>query len=131
VNGRAPAPVTFSATASGSSGPVTRASFTYEPARSTLRYDVRVSGVAAPRIVSVTLRRRDARGAMRVVHVLSGPNVAAASGSVVLGMTNREALANGQLVLTAMMDGTPPADARLALPTAPGVTRETRRARGP
>ena len=121
VNGRAPVPVTFSTTASGAGGAATRVSFTYDPALSTLRYDVRVTGVAAPRIVAVTLRRRDARGAARVAHVLAGPNVTSATGSVPLSMVNREALLNGQLVITSMTTGAPPAEARLALPNASSV----------
>jgi len=116
VNGRAPGAVTFATTASGAAGAATRASFTYEPTQSTLRYDVRVSGVAAPRIVAVTLRRRDARGASRVAHVLSGPNVASARGILALNQANREALLNGQLVISAITSGAPLAESRLVLP---------------
>jgi hypothetical protein len=81
-----------------------------------------VSGVAAPRIVAVTLRRRDARGASRVAHVLSGPNVASARGILALNQANREALLNGQLVITAITTGAPHAESRLILPGA--STRE-------
>ena len=115
VRGRAPAPIAFSATAAAG-GATTRARFTFEPTRSTLRYDVRVTGVAAPRIVAVTLRRRDARGAVRVAHVLSGPNVTSGGGSIPLSMANREALLSGQLVMTAAVTGASPAEARLVLP---------------
>jgi amidase len=111
VNGRAPAARVMSATASAGNGAVTRASFTFDPTSSTLRYDVRVTGVPASRITAVTLRRRDGRGAARVAHVLAGPNVATAAGSVVLSMANREALANGQLLLSASMVGAPIAEA--------------------
>ena len=115
VNGRAPGPVTFASTARGADGVMTRANFTYEPTRSTLRYDVRMTGAAA-RVSAMTLRRRDARGAMRVAHVLSGPGVSSANGSVVLTMVNRQALLNGQLVLSTITTGSPPADGRVVVP---------------
>jgi amidase len=116
VNGRAPGAATFSTTARGANGGATRASFAYDPTSSTLRYDVRVTGIEAPRLMAVTLRRRDARGVMRVAHVLMGPNVSAAKGSVVLTLPNREALLNGQLVLSAMTAGAPLAEAPVAMP---------------
>ena len=94
---------------------MTRANFIYEPTSSTLRYDVRMTGAAA-RVSAVTLRRRDARGAMRVAHVLSGPGVSSANGSVVLTMVNRQALRNGQLVLSTIMTGSPPADGPVPFP---------------
>jgi hypothetical protein len=99
---------------------VTRASFTYEPAQSALHYDVRVTGVPASRIAAVALRRRDARGMMRVTQLLSGPNVTSATGSVVLSMANREALLNGQLVLTTIVAGALPADTRVNMPKPTG-----------
>ena len=116
VNGRAPSSIAFTTSAPGANGAATRANFTFDPTTSTLRYDVHVSGVPAPRIVAVTLRRRDARGATRVAHLLAGPNVSASSGSVVLSMVNRNALLDGQLVMSAAVNGAPTAEVRVAVP---------------
>ena len=115
VNGRAPSSVTLVTTARVAGGGA-KASFTYDPLESALRYDVRLTGVDASRVSAVVLRRRDANGAMRVVHVLSGPNATSGRGSAVLTMPNREALLKGELVLSLITTTAPPTDARLVMP---------------
>ena len=99
AGGRAPAARSFSATTRVAPGTVT-ASFTWVPARSELRYDLRSAGVGASRVAAVVLRRRDTSGGMRVVHTLSGPNGTAGAGVVTLTMPNREAFLAGNLVLS-------------------------------
>jgi Asp-tRNA(Asn)/Glu-tRNA(Gln) amidotransferase A subunit family amidase len=115
VNGRAPAAIAFTTTAPGANGAATRASFTFDPTTSTLRYDVRITGVAAPRIVAVTLRRKNARGT-RVAQVLSGPNAASGSGSVVLSMTNRTALLDGNLLMSTATTSGPSVEVPVMVP---------------
>ncbi|HUQ82773.1 MAG TPA: amidase family protein, partial [Gemmatimonadaceae bacterium] len=113
VNGHAPGILGIAATARATNGASTRGAFSYDPTTSTLRYDIKTTGVPASRIAAVTLRRRDAGGATRVAHVLAGPNALTSSGSLVLSMANREALANGQLLLSASIAGAPLAEAPL------------------
>jgi len=104
VGGKPPGPSAFSATARAAApsatGAAARGSFTFDPVASTLRYDVSVSGIPAARVQAVTLRRRDANGAARVVYRLAGPGMAAATGSAAMSAKDREALANGRLALT-------------------------------
>ena len=121
VNGRPPAPVTFSTTARGGSGAAggaaARAEFTYERAAALLRYDLRVSGAPPATVQAVVLRRRDAAGRMRVVHRLSGPSTSTAKGVTTLGPLERDALAAGQLLLSVVTSGAPVFDAPLRLPS--------------
>jgi Asp-tRNA(Asn)/Glu-tRNA(Gln) amidotransferase A subunit family amidase len=114
VNGRAPVSTTF-ATSARIGGGAVRASFTYVPTQSELRYDVSLSGIDASRVSAVVLRRRDATGAMRVVHTLSGPTATSGAGSVPLTMPNREALLNGQLILSTLTTSAAAVDARLVM----------------
>jgi Asp-tRNA(Asn)/Glu-tRNA(Gln) amidotransferase A subunit family amidase len=120
VNGRAPAPISFSTTGRAASPSMnagtTRARFTYDPTRGTLRYDVAVSGVPAARVQAVALRRRDDDGRARVVHRVSGPLELAAAGSATLSAVDRDALSTGRLVLSLVTTGAAPLDARLVVP---------------
>ena len=117
VNGKAPVPVTFATTArSATRGSVARASFTYDRASGALRYDLSVSGVQPNRLDAVVLRRRDAGGRARVSHTMAGPAATSAFGSTTLGPADREALANGRLVLSLVTTGAVPVDAPLVLP---------------
>ena len=116
VNGRAPQDVKVVTSARSASGVAARATFTYEPTRSALRYDLTVRREMSSRVSAVVVRRRDARGAMRVAQVLSGPGVSSTSGSAVLSMVNREALLNGQLVLSVITSGTSPIEAPIVMP---------------
>jgi amidase len=111
VNGKARGPVTFSA-----SGAASRGTFTYDRLTGVLRYDVRVTGRQPARVQAVVLRRRDAAGRARVVHTMSGPAVPSAAGTTTLGAIDREALANGHLVLSLVMAGEAPIDTPLVLP---------------
>ena len=104
VNGRPPAPVTFSTTArvgsASAAGPAARADFTYDRAAAVLRYDLRLSGVRPTTVQAVVLRRRDTTGRMRVVHRLSGPGGSTAKGVTTFGPLERDALVAGRLVLS-------------------------------
>jgi Asp-tRNA(Asn)/Glu-tRNA(Gln) amidotransferase A subunit family amidase len=104
VNGRAPAPVAFTTTALASAGRA-RASFVFDPGRSELGYDLRVTGVAAERVQAVVLRRADTTRAGRVVARLSGPGMMRAAGKLPLSGIDRMALTDGRLVLALFTSG--------------------------
>ena len=116
VRGRAPASTTFSTTVRGA-GSSTSATFVYDPTRSTLRYDVAVTGMPAAKVQAVTLRRRDASGRARVAYVLSGAGATSSAGTATLTMANRNALENGDLVMSVVTtSSTTPIEARVVLP---------------
>ena len=119
VNGRAPAAVAFSTTVRaprGSSSAAARAAFTLDRTNGTLRYDVALSGLPAANVQAVTLRRRDHAGRMRVVQRLVGPVSTGAAGSMVLTAVDRDALDNGDLLLTLTTTDRPLVDARVVVP---------------
>lgn len=119
VNGRAPAPVTFTTTAQSGAG-LARTTFTYHQARNELAYTVRISGVAPSRVGGVVVMRAGAAGsiadtivprpsadsanarsgsprASHVVHRLSGPESVGATGTIHLDGLNLRALIDGRL----------------------------------
>lgn len=114
VDGRAPAATAFSTVARGGAA-TAQARFVYDPLRSTLRFDLRVTGRGSGGMEAVVLRRRDANGA-RVAHRLSGPGTTAASGSLTLTAVDRTALLRGALVLSLVRPGGVEAEATLAMP---------------
>jgi len=116
VNGRPPAPVSFSTTAAAGSA-TARAVFTYDRAAAVLRYDLRVSGARPATVQAVVLRRRDGAGRVRVVHRLSGPGTPAAAGVTTLGPLDRDALAAGQLLLSVVTSELTAFNASLRLPS--------------
>jgi hypothetical protein len=98
VDGRGPAPATFSTVArAGTTSATSR--FVYDPLRSTLQFDATVAGPAASGASAVVLRRRAPTGGY-VVHRISGPGTTAASGTITLGAADRAALLGGSLVMT-------------------------------
>jgi amidase len=99
VDGRAPAPERFSATGTGN-GATLRADLRYDHSRRTLAYTIRVSSVAAPRVVAVTLDRGspDKKGA--VLFRLSGPGSAEASGVIKVDAAARGDLLEGRTVVS-------------------------------
>lgn len=99
VLGVGPKPVAFATVASKDAKSV-NARFTYDPSQSTLAFATRVRGVPAFQVEAVVLRRRDANGQARVVHRFSGPESITASGVVTLTALDRDALSNGELLLS-------------------------------
>lgn len=117
VAGRAPRPVHFATTARASSA-AAQVSFSFDPSRSELGYEVRVTGAPPQRIDAVVLRRADSTGAKRVIQRLSGPGAIHAAGKVPLNAIDRRALIDGRIVLS-LFTGDPQmgvADARLEMP---------------
>jgi amidase len=98
VDGRAPATRTVTATVSAAAATASVA-LSYDQARSTLAYTVRVSGSAARHVQAVVLRRTDAAGS-RVIHRLSGPGDTSASGIVPLSPAEVHALMSGRVQLS-------------------------------
>jgi hypothetical protein len=71
----------------------------------------------AAKVQAVTLRRRDASGRARVAYVLSGAGATSSAGTATLTMANRNALENGDLVMSVMTtSSTTPIEARVVLP---------------
>ena len=113
VNGKAPGTLRFSTVAASSDGRAAQARFAFHRASSVLDYDVSVRGLPATNVQAVVLLRRDANGRARVIHRLSGPAVAGASGSAALGPVDREALLGGRLFLSLVSTDQPPREARV------------------
>ncbi|MBL0170905.1 MAG: amidase [Gemmatimonadaceae bacterium] len=98
------------------------ARLTYDAPRSVLRWSVALTGASPDEVVAVVLRRttEDLGGTTpaptrRVVARLLGPGMRAASGSMLLGGTERRALVEGRLTL-AMYDQTGAVPVEVAVP---------------
>jgi amidase len=115
VGGRAPAPVSFMASATAPAMTV-RSRFTFDRTRNRLDYDLQVTGTGND-VNAVVLRRVDAVRT-RVIHRLSGPGVTAAKGSITLTSLDARALAEGRIALSLFAQQGKPGigDARLELP---------------
>jgi hypothetical protein len=98
VNGRAPVPRAFAATARAG-GATAVASFTFDPTHRSLDYSVRVTGAPAARIYSVTIDRDSAGKKGPIIRHLSGPGLAQAKGSLTLSEPERRELVAGNLAL--------------------------------
>ena len=98
VDGHAPAPMRFTATAGGSNASA-HGTFMFDPTRRTLEYSVTTSGVSADRIVDVTLDRMadDTKGPVLRRLVRSGSDHA--SGTLLLDETQRSDLRAGHAAL--------------------------------
>ena len=99
VNGRAPAPVAYSATARRA-GTSVRGTFAFDPTRRTLTYDVRVSGTPAGRVSVIALARDSAGRPGPIVRRLAAQGNASARGALMLGEVDRQSLRAGRLALT-------------------------------
>jgi amidase len=99
VNGRAPVPVAYSATARRA-GTAVRGTFAFDPTRRTLTYDVRVAGTPAARVSVIALARDSAGIPGPVVRRLAAQGSTSAHGTVVLGEIDRQSLRAGRLALT-------------------------------
>ena len=103
VNGKAPAPVTFSVTA-GPASHATSAQFTFDAPTSELSYSIRTSGGQAAMIQAVVIRRADASGTdasgfgqRRVINRALGPGMASGTGKIRLLGDDLEAFRAGRL----------------------------------
>jgi amidase len=107
--GRAPAPVARTQVVQGM-GARAIVRLTMDPLSNVLSYDVSVSGVRAPELHAVVLRRNPASAAQPagaaasvgapVIHRMAGPGMLSSAGSFPLSGADRRALADGRLQLT-------------------------------
>lgn len=111
VAGRAPDPVAYGVVASGVDARAV-GRFEFDVTTGRLSYEVSVSGVPAGRVYSISLQRAVEGDTGPVVHRLSGPGVAAASGTLELSVTDRAALAESRLYMSVYAAGYPGAAAR-------------------
>ena len=106
VAGRAPPAVSFTITARARPGSATGI-FRFDPSRGTLRFDVRVAGVAAGSVDAVVLRRTRSGSSGPVIQRLLGPGELRQSGELVLTGINRTALDAGALTMDLFKAGEP------------------------
>jgi len=104
VNGRAPQLVSLAVASGGLATGVSSAKFTFDPATSELRYDVRLAGPKATSVQAVVLRRWDAlpasrSGPRRVIHRAVGPGMMAGSGRLRLLGDDLVAFRAGRLTM--------------------------------
>ncbi len=115
VDGRAPAPVSWTVTATGAGPERAVAALTFDPVRGTLDYDVTVSGVNAEDLHAVALRRTDAEGRRSVALRLAGPGALRSAGTEHLTPNLRSWLEAGALTLEVFTRTHPFGSARAAL----------------
>ncbi|HEY9225183.1 MAG TPA: amidase family protein, partial [Gemmatimonadaceae bacterium] len=98
VNGRAPRPLTFTATTRGTSS-AARGDFAFDPTRRALDYSVKVSGVPSATIYTISIDRDSAGKKGAMIRHLSGPGISEAKGRLTLGDAERRDLLDGKLSL--------------------------------
>jgi amidase len=104
VNGRAPVPVAYSATARRA-GTAVRGTFAFDPTRRTLTYDVRVAGTPAARVSVIALARDSAGHPGPIIRRLATSGNTSARGALVLGEIDRQSLRAGRLTLAVFSVG--------------------------
>ncbi len=125
VNGKAPAPVTFTV-AAVEKGAALRGELSFDPTRRALVYSVRVTGVPASRVFTLSIDRDSAgRKGPMVLH-LAGPGVNTAKGTLTLADAERRALLAGRLSLVAYTSDQPTGTLRapLSLPAQAGRAQD-------
>ena len=120
VDGRAPKPVVFSASAA--SGTTTaRGEFTYDPTKRALDYSVRVSGTPAVSVYAITIDRDSAGKKGPIIRQLSGPGLARAIGRLTLADVERRDLLAGRLALVVYASEEPTGSVRKQLVVPSGL----------
>jgi len=116
VAGKSPANMTFTTIAAGAAGRTATAHFLFDRVGGTLGYELDVRGLPRSKVQAVVLIRRDAGGRGRVIQRLSGPEVAAESGTASLDAADRVALLDGRLFLSLVTADQAPVQARVLIP---------------
>jgi hypothetical protein len=114
VNGRAPSPVTFAATARAGAASA-HARFTFDAPRRALAFTVDVAGESAANVFAVTIDVDSAARKGPVLRVLSGPEIKHASGAITLTELERRALVAGHTALVLYTREAPLGTARVSL----------------
>src|SRR5262249_32261035 len=119
VDGKAPKPAAFAAVASDK-GAQARGEFSYDPTRRALVYSVRVSGVPASQVYTLSIDRDSAGKKGAMVRHLAGQGSTSAKGSLTLTAVERRDLIAGKLSLVVYTREQPTGAFRapLLLPTA-------------
>jgi hypothetical protein len=99
VNGHAPKPWTYEASARVGAGAAVSGTFAYDPMRRTLTYSASASGVPAARVFAITIDRDSSGVKGPVMEVLTVPGDAKVSGVIELNASERGDLAAGRLSL--------------------------------
>jgi Asp-tRNA(Asn)/Glu-tRNA(Gln) amidotransferase A subunit family amidase len=115
VDGLAPPPVSWNARATGAGAAEAHARLTLDPVTSLLEYEITVAGVDPRDLFAVALRARDEEGQWMVVRRISGPEVPAPRGRLVLTPANRSRLDRGELYLDVFTREQPGGAARARL----------------
>ena len=123
VGGRAPKPIAF-ATTVRNGGTTALGAFTFDPARRTLAYDVRVSAGRGDTVYAVSIARDSAGRPGPVIRRLSAQGALRSSGVLVLGDVERRDLLAGRLALALFTSQQPAAVARAAMILAPRGANE-------
>ncbi len=98
VKGRAPAPLTATTEVAGAAaGPTARIAFTYDRTTGALQYDATTAGLAADRVIALTLQRGDPDQPGPIVAHLLSPGMTAGSATLTMRGSERQQLAAGQL----------------------------------
>lgn len=111
VDGRAPDPIIFGVAATGP-GAEAHCEFVFDVTTGVLSYDVAVSGVAEEEIYAVVVHLAEDGKDGPVVHRLSGPGRATASGQVTLPPVERDALMESRLYVVVYAQDHPAGAAR-------------------
>jgi hypothetical protein len=114
VNGKAPAPATFTASAADK-GTTLRGEFSFDPTRRALVYSVRVTGVPASHVFTLSIDQDSAGRKGPMVRHLAGSGVVIARGTLKLADVERRALLAGTLSLVAYTSEQPTGALRAAL----------------
>jgi amidase len=119
VDGRAPMPVAFTATATAN-GVSARGEFAFDPTRRSLDYAVRVTGAPAARVYAVSVDRDSAGRKGPTLWRLVRPGATQSKGTLILGASERPDLLAGRLALVLYIEGDPDqaVKARILVPSA-------------
>jgi Asp-tRNA(Asn)/Glu-tRNA(Gln) amidotransferase A subunit family amidase len=121
IDGKAPAPVSFAVT-TADNGTTLRGEFSFDPTRRALSYSVRVTGVPAGHVFTLSIDQDSAGHKGPMVRHLAGQGLTIAKGTLKLADVERRALLAGRLSLVAYTSEQPVGTLRapLLLPTQPG-----------
>jgi hypothetical protein len=114
VAGKAPAPATFTVTASDK-GATLRGEFSFDPTHRALVYSVRVTGVRASHVFTLSIDQDSAGHKGPMVRHLAGAGLMTAKGTLKLADVERRALLAGSLSLVAYTSEQPTGTLRAGL----------------
>jgi hypothetical protein len=100
VDGKAPRPVAFTVSASDK-GAQARGEFSYDPTRRALAYAVRVAGVPASNVLTLSIDRDSAGKKGVMLRHLAGSGTTSAKGTLTLTESERRDLVAGRLAFVA------------------------------